>query len=325
MSELVNVGFPGIVGRSPAMADLFGEMERVAASEVAVHVFGETGTGKECVARALHAASPRSRAPFVALNASSLSDELFESEMFGHARGAFTGAIGAREGQVAAAEGGTLFLDEVADLTPRAQARLLRFLQEREYRRVGETAVRRANVRVLTAANVRLEQRVALGSFREDLLYRLNVVTLALPSLRERGEDVLLLAERFLRQAAARWGLPTPEMTRELRHALLACSWPGNVRQLQNEMERLLALSAGEPLRVERLSPEVRQALPRTLCRLRQARAEFDRRYVQEALVRHSGNRTRTAAALGLSRQGLSLLLARHRILHSVDASPLKS
>jgi DNA-binding NtrC family response regulator len=301
------------------MAALFEDMARVAASDVAVHVFGETGTGKECVARALHAASPRRAAPFVALNASSLSDELFEAEMFGHARGAFTGAVAARAGQVAAAEGGTLFLDEVADLTPRAQARLLRFLQEREYRRVGETAVRRANLRVLTAANVRLEQRVVQGAFREDLLYRLNVMTLALPPLRDRGEDILLLAERFLRQAAARWGLRAPALTRELRDALLACPWPGNVRQLQNEMERLLALSAGEPLRVERLSPETRQALPRTLSRLRQARAEFDRRYVQEALARHAGNRTRTAAALGLSRQGLGLLLARYQIQLRAD------
>jgi DNA-binding NtrC family response regulator len=314
MSELLSVGFPGIVGRSPAMADLFAEMVKVAASEVAVHVFGETGTGKECVARALHAASPRHRAPFVALNASSLSDELFEAEMFGHARGAFTGAISAREGQVAAAEGGTLFLDEVADLTPRSQARLLRFLQEREYRRVGETAVRRANLRVLTAANVRLEDRVAQGSFREDLLYRLNVVTLALPPLRERGEDILLLAQRFLRQAAARWGLPAPEMTRELRDALLGFAWPGNVRQLQNEMERLLALCSGGPLTVERLSSDVLQSThsPSAISRLRQARADFDRRYVQEALVRHGGNRTRTAAALGVSRQGLGLLLSRH-------------
>lgn len=323
MSELLNVGFPGIVGRSPAMAELFGEMAKVAASDVAVHLFGETGTGKECVARALHAASPRRGGPFVALNASSLSDELFEAEMFGHARGAFTGAVGARDGQVAAAEGGTLFLDEVVDLTPRSQARLLRLLQEREYRRVGETAVRRANLRVLTAANVRLDQRVAQGAFREDLLYRVNVVTLALPPLRERGEDILLLAQRFLRQAAARWGLRPPELTPELKGALLACSWPGNVRQLQNEMERLLALSAGEPLRVERLSPETRQALPRTLSRLRQARAEFDRQYVQEALLRHAGNRTRTAAALGLSRQGLGLLMARYQIQHGLG-SPSK-
>jgi DNA-binding NtrC family response regulator len=298
------------------MAALFAEMEKLAASDVVVHVFGETGTGKECVARALHAASPRARAPFVALNASSLSDELFESEMFGHARGAFTGAVAAREGQVAAAEGGTLFIDEVVDLTPRSQARLLRFVQEREYRRVGETALRRANLRVLTAANVRLEECVARGAFRKDLLYRINVVTLALPPLRERRDDVVLLARRFLQQAALRWRLPLPELSREVILALQACSWPGNVRQLQNEMERLLALCSGGSLTVDRLSSDVLQAThsPGELSRLRQARADFDRRYVQEALLKHGGNRTRTAAALGLSRQGLNLLLSRHRI-----------
>jgi two-component system response regulator GlrR len=292
------------------MAALFAEMEKLAASDVVVHVFGETGTGKGCVARALHAASPRARAPFVALNASSLSDELFESEMFGHARGAFTGAVAAREGQVAAAEGGTLFIDEVVDLTPRSQARLLRFVQEREYRRVGETALRRANLRVLTAANVRLEECVARGAFRKDLLYRINVVTLALPPLRERRDDVVLLARRFLQQAALRWRLPLPELSREVILALQACSWPGNVRQL------LLALCSGGSLTVDRLSSDVLQAThsPGELSRLRQARADFDRRYVQEALLKHGGNRTRTAAALGLSRQGLNLLLSRHRI-----------
>jgi DNA-binding NtrC family response regulator len=314
LSELSSVRFPGIVGRSAAMAALFGQMEKVAASDVVVHVFGETGTGKECVARAIHAASPRARAPFVALNASSLSDELFESEMFGHVRGAFTGAVTAREGQVAAAEGGTLFLDEVVDLTARSQARLLRFLQEGEYRRVGETAFRRANVRVVTAANLRLGERVARGAFREDLLYRINVVTLTLPPLRERRDDIVLLARRFLHQTATKWGLPVPEMTREVALALQACSWPGNVRQLQNEMERLLALCSGGALTVDRPSSDVLLAThsPSAVSQLRQARADFDRRYVQEALLRHGGNRTRTAAALGVSRQGLGLLLSRH-------------
>jgi len=314
MSEMCVRKFPGIVGESAAMAALFVEMERVAALDVAVHVFGETGTGKECVARALHAASSRARAPFVALNAASLSDELFESEMFGHARGAFTGAMSARDGQVAAAEGGTLFLDEVADLTARSQVRLLRFLQEREYRRVGETAPRRANVRLLSAANVRLHERVACGAFRQDLLFRLNVVTLLLPPLRERPGDIPALARRFLRQAAARFGVPAPELTPDVLDALTAFPWPGNVRQLQNEMERLLAFSAGGPLTRDLLSSDVRQEArsPESLSRLRQARADFDRRYLQEALVRFGGNRTRTAAALGVSRQGLGLLLSRH-------------
>jgi DNA-binding NtrC family response regulator len=311
-TEAAPVGFPDIVGKSDTMRALFAEMARVSASDVPVHLFGETGTGKECVARAIHMASSRAGRPFVALNASSLSDDLFESEMFGHAKGAFTGAFAARDGHVAAAEGGTLFLDEVAELTMRAQARLLRFLQEHEYRRLGESVVRRADLRLLTAANVRLEDRVTRGQFRLDLLFRLNVVTLTLPPLRERGEDLLLLARRFLRQAAALRRVPIPELPRDVTAALMSCSWPGNVRQLQNEMSRLVTLAAGGPLRPELLSPGTLHGTPRPIALLRQARAEFERQYLRGALERHGGNRTRTAVALGLSRQGLSLLLSRH-------------
>ena len=304
-------GFPGIVGESPAMRALFAGMSKVAACDVAVHLFGETGTGKERVARAIHLASARSARPFVALNASSISDELFESEMFGHAKGAFTGATSAREGQVAAAEGGTLFIDEVAELTPRAQARLLRFVQEREYRRVGESFLRRADLRVLTAANVRLEEQVARGLFRKDLLYRLNVVTLAMPPLRDRGDDVLRLAKTFLREEAMARRLPVPDLPSALATALTGCAWPGNVRQLENEMQRLVTFSGEGPLRPDLLSPGVQRGELRPVARLQQARREFEREYVREALERHGGNRTRTAAALGLSRQGLGLKLNR--------------
>lgn len=303
--------FQGIVGESPAMRGLFAGMSKVAACEVVVHLFGETGTGKERVARAIHEASPRAARPFVALNASSISDELFESEMFGHAKGAFTGATSAREGHVAAAEGGTLFIDEVAELTSRAQARLLRFVQEREYRRVGETFLRRADLRVLTAANVRLEEQVARGLFRKDLLYRVNVVTLALPPLRDRGDDVLLLAKAFLRAEAMARRLPVPDLPRDLAGVLTTCAWPGNVRQLENEMQRLVTLSAGGPLRSDQLSPGVEPGGSRPVALLQQARREFEREYVREALERHGGNRTRTAAALGLTRQGLGLKLNR--------------
>jgi DNA-binding NtrC family response regulator len=293
------------------MQDLFAEMAKVGASDVAVHLQGETGTGKERVARALHGASRRSGRPFVALNASSLSDELFESEMYGHVKGAFTGAVTTRDGLVAAADGGTLFIDEVADLSPLGQSRLLRFLQEGEYHRVGETVVRHADVRVLSAANVSLEERVARGSFRMDLFYRLNVMTLVLPPLRDRGDDVLVLARAFLRRAAEARRLPAPELTKDLASALVVCDWPGNVRQLENEMQRLVTLAAGGPLCKEHLSPRVLHGAPRPQALLRQAQAEFERQYLVAALERHGGNRTRTAAALGITRQGLSGKLAR--------------
>jgi DNA-binding NtrC family response regulator len=288
------------------MRALFEDMARVADTDLVVHLFGETGTGKERVARALHEASARAPRPFVALNAASISDELFEGEMFGHARGAFTGALAGHDGLVAAAEGGTLFIDEVGELTPRAQCRLLRFLQEREYRRVGETTLRRADVRVLTAANVRLEERVAQGLFREDLLYRLNLAVLCLPPLRQRERDVLLLARAFLLRFADQAGQDCPDVSPAMEAALLGRRWPGNVRELENEMKRYMTFGGKRPLQAE---PE-RKGPSRTAA-LREARADFERKYLREVLELHGWNRTRAARALGLSRQGLSLRLAR--------------
>jgi transcriptional regulator with PAS, ATPase and Fis domain len=249
-----------------------------------------------------------------------MSDELFHSEMFGHVRGAFTGAVSARDGLVAAAEGGTLFIDEVAELTPKAQSRLLRFLEEREYHRLGETHMRRADLRVLTAANVRLAECVARGLFREDLLYRLNVVVLCLPPLRERGRDILILARSFLRRFAAQAGVSCPELSPDMESALLRCAWPGNVRELENEMERLFTFGGGEALHPAQLSPGLVAEKGRPVAILKEAREEFDRSYLREVLALHGGNRTRAAAALGLSRQGLGLLLGR---LGMTTAHPL--
>ena len=194
----------GLLGRCPAMESLKREIVRFGPSGLRVHVFGETGTGKEMVAKALHEASPRARRPLVPVNVAGFSDELFGSELFGHARGAFTGAVTAREGHVAAAEGGTLFIDEVGDMSALAQVRLLRFLEAGEYQRLGETAARRADVRVISATNVDLPQRVREGRFRRDLWFRLADEVLSLPPLRERGADVLLLARHFLRAAGGR-------------------------------------------------------------------------------------------------------------------------
>ena len=304
-SSQAGTRFPEIVGRCPPMEGLFAQMSRFASADVWVHVYGETGTGKEKVAEALHRHSARRGRPFVAWNASSLSDDLFEAELFGHARGAFTGAAGEREGLVAEADGGTLFIDEVADLSLRAQAKLLRFLSDGEYRRVGETKRRRADIRLLSAANVRLRDRVAEGRFREDLVYRLAPVTIEIPPLRERGDDVLLLAQHFLREMAAREGGPRGPLPREVARALRAHPWPGNVRELLGEVRRLVACAGTGPLLREHLSPQVLGGGPRLRSSLREAQASFERDYIRAALSRNGGNRARTALALGVTRQAL--------------------
>ena len=314
--------FKGFIGRCQVMRELFCGIARVAASDTAVHVLGETGTGKERVAEAVHQASTRRQGPFVPVNASSLPDELFESQLFGHVKGAFTGAVGDREGYVAAAEGGTLFLDEITDLSLRAQAKLLRFLETGEYRRVGEPRLRQANVRIVTASNVSLEERVQAGQLRADLLYRLKRLTLSLPPLRERGEDVLVLARHLMRQIAAQAGGPSPELPSEVANALLAYGWPGNVRELRSEMERLFLWAAQGPLRREHLSPEIRQAAERGARRraasaslpavpLKEAVSEFERDHIGRVLGWTDGNRTRAACALGLTRQGLVAKISR--------------
>ncbi len=303
--------FPEIVGRSAAMERLFDEMARVAASDLFIHVFGETGTGKERVARALHAHSPRRHRPFVAVNASSLSDELFESEMFGHVRGAFTGAVADRRGYVVEADRGTLFIDEVTDLSPKGQSKLLRFLTDREFRRLGESETRRADVRILTAANASLAERVSAGAFREDLMYRLNGLTLRIPALRERGDDVLLLARYFLaaRRSGGRATLPTGVAVILARYA-----WPGNVRQLENEMGRLDTLSGGGPLRVEHLSPGLVSRPPASPGSLAEAVTACEHAAIVQGLTLHGGNRSRTADTLGISRQALLAKMQRYGI-----------
>lgn len=300
------LAFPGIVGACPALRDLLATMARVAPSDLTVHISGETGTGKEALAKALHARSTRARGPFVAVNASSLGDELFEAEMFGHGRGAFTGAVGERDGYVAAADGGTLFLDEVADLSPRAQARLLRFLEEREYRRVGETRVRRANIRVASAANVSLACRL-----RPDLVFRLEEIVLTLPPLRERGADLWLLVRHFLAEAAHAAGVAVPTLGTEARRALAAHSWPGNVRELRGEIRRAVVLAGGPTVQREHLSAGLRAIPPARSRSLRDALLSFEREYVTRELARYAGHRLRTAAALGITRQALAAKMAR--------------
>jgi DNA-binding NtrC family response regulator len=238
------------------------------------------------------------------VNASSLSDDLFESELFGHVRGAFTGAVADREGQVAAAENGTLFLDEVADLSVRAQAKLLRFVETREYARVGETRLRKADVRLVTAANVPLESKL-----RPDLIFRLKDVVLALPPLRTRGDDIWRLVRAFLRQYALA-GRPEPIVTAAARRLLESYAWPGNVRELQREIHRAVVLSDGQAIGPEHLSLRVER--PRSGARsLQDAVRACEREHIAEVLAEHGGNRARAAVALGLTRQGLVAKIAR--------------
>jgi DNA-binding NtrC family response regulator len=302
--------FGEIEGRCAAMRALMREAARVAPTAATVHIHGETGTGKERLARALHLRSPRAAAPWVPVNAASLNDDLFESELFGHVRGAFTGALADRRGFVSEAEGGTLFVDEVIDLSARAQAKLLRFLQEREYRRVGDPRQHRADVRILTASNAALEERVAAGLFRADLMYRLNAHVLSLPPLRDRGDDVILLARHHLRRAAETARIPAPALTREAAARLLRYGWPGNVRELESEMGRALIRGGGAAVRPEHLSLALTRPAPAHVP-LRRAVDAFERGHIEQALCRNSGNRSRTAVELGLSRQALLAKISR--------------
>jgi DNA-binding NtrC family response regulator len=298
------------LGCCPAIESLRCEIRKIGPSDSRVHVFGETGTGKERVARALHELSPRASRSFVPLNAAGIGDELLPSELFGSAKGAYTGAV-ARDGYIAAAEGGTLFIDEVAELTPLAQARLLRFLQEGEYQRLGETVVRRANVRVVSATNVDLPRRVAENRFRQDLWFRLKVHCLVVPPLRERGSDVLLLARHFLLAEARTAGVETPRLSSEAEEALLAYAWRGNVRELEHEMQRLVVRAVpGTEVSRGDLSADIAQAPPAggTLkAALQRAESEI----LVSMLEKHEGRQARAAAELGITRQALWAKLRR--------------
>ena len=250
--------FEGIIGRSQPMRDLFQLLETVAATSSTVLITGETGTGKELAARALHHNSPRRNNRFVALNCSAIPETLLEAELFGHVRGAFTGAVGNRQGRLEQAHKGTLFLDEVGTMSPALQAKLLRVLQEREFERVGDSHTVKIDVRVIAATHSDLARMVAEGTFREDLFYRLNVIPVQLPPLRDRREDIPLLVQHFLDRLALESGRPPVTVSQEAIRRLMAYPWPGNVRQLENAVERALAFSKGRAqLDVADLAPDM--------------------------------------------------------------------
>jgi transcriptional regulator with GAF, ATPase, and Fis domain len=307
--------FANVIGRAPAFVELLERAQRVAATEATVLLTGESGTGKEVVARAIHHASGRAAGAFVAVNCAALPETLIESELFGHERGAFTGADKLKRGRFELASGGTLFLDEIGDLMPGLQAKLLRVLQEREYERVGGTVTLTADVRLIAATNRQLERAVADGRFREDLYYRLAVFPLHLPALRDRGNDVVLLAEHFAAELGARLGRGDPGLSRDAREALLRHAWPGNIRELQNAIERALIVSDGGLITARQLGLLVPpDGAPAALAATDDSLADVERRTIQAALARAKGNKVRTAAALGISRMQLYTRLRRFGI-----------
>ncbi len=298
-----------LVGNSPRMQQVYEMVARIAPTKTNVLIAGESGTGKELVARAIHAESDRTAAPFVALNCAAIPENLLESELFGHVKGAFTGAVGNKAGLFEMADGGTLFLDEVGELTLPLQVKLLRVLQEKTIRRVGGTSDRRVDVRILAATNRRLEDEVAAGRFREDLYYRLNVIQLELPPLRERMEDLPLLVHHFVEKYGRELSKVVRGVSEEAMACLRAHAWPGNVRELENGIERAVALSRGEWIEAEALPPSVRQqAEERPGARLPQGNidldnlvADYERGLLLGALKRSGGVKKRAAQSLGIS------------------------
>jgi DNA-binding NtrC family response regulator len=300
-----------LVGKSPAMRELFELIRRLSASAATVLLTGESGTGKELVAKSLHFNSPRQGRPFVPLNCATIPDTLLDSELFGHKRGAFTDARTDRAGLFVEANGGTLFLDEIAELAPGLQAKLLRVLQEGEIRPLGASRAERVDVRVIAATNKDLESRLKTGAFREDLFYRLNVVHIHLPPLRERAEDLLTLSEHFLAASVARAGKDVRGLHESAKKALLAHGWPGNVRELENTIERAVALCEGTLIHVEDLPAAVRDKRPgepdtmQTALARGLTLAELEREFIQRVLTAEGGNKTRAAQRLGLDRKTL--------------------
>jgi len=309
---------PGVIGRSRSMRETFALVARACACVATVLLQGETGTGKEVLAHAIHSGSSRSDAAFVALNCAAFPDTLLESELFGHARGAFTGAHATRTGLFEAADGGTLFLDEIGETSGPLQAKLLRALQEREVRPVGGNRARKVDVRVIAATNRDLRREVVHGHFRDDLYYRLAVFPIQVPPLRDRREDVLPLAEHFLALHGARDGKLGCHFSKEAERWLLAHRWPGNVRELENEVQRALALSdTGAEIPAERLSPSVSEwcepveRLVHDGESLRESMDRLEAWLLRRSLEQHSGRKAATAKALGLTREGLYKKLKR--------------
>jgi two-component system response regulator HydG len=320
--------FEGMIGQSSQMRAVYRLVETVSPSTATVLIHGESGTGKELVAKAIHFRSPRKDRPFVAVNCSALSETLLESELFGHVKGAFTGAIGNKKGLFEAAHGGTIFLDEIGDIPPPTQVRLLRVLQESEVKRVGSNDAIQVDARVIAATNVDLAKAKAEGRFREDLYYRLNVITLTLPPLRDRPDDIALLAQHFLKLYADKMGKKVGGLGNDALERLTLYGWPGNVRELENVIERAVVLTQREAVEADDLPPEVTTQAARaaagaagdvmSLAHLRFTEAKslavraFERRYLSTVLERAGGNISQAALAAGMDRSNFRRLLKEH-------------
>ncbi len=304
-------GLEGLVGQSSAMQRVFDVLRQVSPTSATVLVLGESGTGKELVARAVHTNSPRKDKPFVAVNCAALTQGLIESELFGHVKGAFTGAVAAKEGMIVHADGGTLFLDEVGDMPLETQAKLLRVLETREVQPVGGSATRRVDIRLVAATNRDLRDLVKEGRFREDLLFRLQVVTIELPPLRERAGDVPLLIDHFLGELAAEHGRTVRGVSPEVRRLLVRYPWPGNVRELRNAIENMVLLGRGEVLDVDDVPDHIKQATgqpesPRGGFELAgRSLAELERALIEANLSLAGGNRHKAAGLLGIGERTL--------------------
>jgi transcriptional regulator with PAS, ATPase and Fis domain len=313
----------GVIGESEQILDVYRMVDRVAPSMCTVLITGESGTGKELVARAVHNASGRAEKPFVAVNCGAIPENLLESELFGHARGAFTGAHASKAGRVTMAQGGTLFLDEIGELPLALQVKLLRVLQSHEYSPVGDTRTLRADVRVVAATNIDLEAAVEAGGFREDLYYRLNVIHVALPALRDRPEDIPGLVSYFCVQASKRVGKLGVTVSPAAMRLLASWTWPGNVRELENIVERACILCAGTSIECADLPPRVRglgtekrtaNELPDSGLDLRRAVDSFENDLIRQALERTGWNKNQAARLLGLNRTTLVEMIKRKRL-----------
>jgi two-component system response regulator PilR (NtrC family) len=322
--QLVHAGqFESFVGRSPRMLAVYETIRKTADTASTVMITGESGTGKELVARALHAASGRRGGPFISVNCGAVPDTLIEAELFGHVKGAFTGAVASSEGLFAAANGGTLFLDEITEIPPSLQVKLLRVIQERQIRRIGDVRDVAVDVRLVAASNRELTRAVADGILREDLFYRLNVIPIHLPPLRERREDIPLLVAHFIEKVAAAQGKPARAVTPEAMALLEGHQWQGNIRELENVIERAMVLGSGPVIDVDALPPDVRQPgagtsivvdLPADGLDLEATLARIEQRYIEMALERTSGVQTRAAELLKVSFRQFRYKLRKHSL-----------